>query len=108
MKIVDYTTAGGKNLILEYIDGLTQKEQAEAYRIRLEIMRRGPIALINLDTRQLKGKLWEIKFYQNRIMYVLFDSERIYFLHACKKQKNKVERQELGKALRRAKEYGLI
>ena len=107
MQIIDYTTAGGKNLIIEYIDSLPKKDQAEAYRIRLAIMYEGSIALRNLDTRQLKGKLWEIKFYSNRIMYVLFDKEKIYFLHACKKQKNKAEKQDLEKALRRAKEHDL-
>jgi len=36
-------------------------------------------------------------------MYVLHDSENIYFLHACKKQKNKAEKFELEKAINRAK-----
>jgi len=31
----------------------------------------------------------------------------IYFLHACQKQKNKAEKFELGKAISRAKEFGL-
>jgi len=60
-----------------------------------------------LNTRQLKGKLWEIKFSQNRIMYVIKDKENIYFLNACKKQKDRAERFELNKAIRRAKEAGL-
>lgn len=64
-------------------------------------------AFDELDTRQLKGKLWEIKFYDNRIMYVLYDEQNIYFLHACQKQKNKAEKFELDKAIRRAKEVGL-
>jgi len=40
-------------------------------------------------------------------MYVLHDSEKIYFLHACKKQKGKAEKFELSKAINRAKESGL-
>ena len=107
MNILDYTTAGGKNLIEEYIDSLPKKEKLEAYRIRTVIRKEGLEALEDLNTRQLKGKLWEIKFSQNRIMYVVKDKENIYFLHACKKQKDKAEKFELEKAIKRAKEAGL-
>ena len=107
MNILDYTTLGGKNLITEYIDSLTKKEKLEAYRIRSTIERDGRDALDSLNTRHLKGKLWEIKFSQNRIMYVVKDRENIYFLHACKKQKNKAEKFELETAIKRAKEAGL-
>ena len=106
MKIIDYTTAGGKNLIENYIDDLTNREQLEALRIRSRIREDGLIALETLNTRHLRGKLWEIKFSQNRIMYVVADSENIYFLHACKKQKGKAEKFELETAMKRAKEFG--
>ncbi|MDK0981257.1 type II toxin-antitoxin system RelE/ParE family toxin [Clostridium perfringens] len=46
-------------------------------------------ALETLDTRQLKKKLWEIKFQNNRLMYVIADEDNFYILHACKKQKGK-------------------
>lgn len=108
MKIIDYTTAGGKNLIMEYFKKLPKKEKAEGYLIRQKIRTDGVDALGTLDTRQLKGKLWEIKFFDNRVMYVLYDRERIYFLHACKKQKNKAEKFEIDKALKRAKENDLM
>jgi len=107
MTIIDYITLGGKNVIMEYIQKLPTKEQAEGYRIRQMIRKDGLTALEALDTRQLKGKLWEIKFHSNRIMYVLYDKDNIYFLHACKKQKNKAEKHELEKAIKRAKEHGL-
>jgi len=35
------------------------------------------------------------------------ESENIYFLHACKKQKGKAEKFDLDKAVSRAKEFGL-
>jgi len=62
--------------------------------------------LDELDTRQLRGKLWEIKFSQNRIMYVTADKDNIYFLHACKKQKDKAKKFELNTTIKRAKELG--
>ena len=106
MKIIDYTTVGGKNLIMAYIDDLTNEEQFEAFRIRRKISEDGVIALETLNTRHLRGKLREIKFSQSRIMYVVQDSKTIYFLHACKKQKNKAEKNELETAIKRAKEFG--
>ena len=107
MEILDYVTTGGKNVITEYLDKLPKKEKAEYYRLRKFIENGGVSALFALNTRQLKGKLWEIKFSQNRIMYVVKAENYIYFLHACQKQKNKAEKFELKTAIKRAKEYGL-
>ena len=107
MEILDYRTASGKNVIFEYINSLPKKERAEGIRIRHVIRRKGLAAFDELDTRQLKGKLWEIKFCDNRIMYVLHDGNSVYFLHACHKQKNKTEKFEMEKAIKRAKEAGL-
>ena len=106
MTIHDYVTQGGKNVIKEYLSSLPDNEMKEGYRIRHEIILNGVEALKGLNTRQLRGKLWEIKFSANRIMYVLADVENIYFFHACKKQKGKVEKFELETAISRAKEEG--
>ena len=107
MNIMDYHTAGGKNLILEYIDDLPKKEMFEGHRIRDEIETHGLKAFDRLNTRHLRGKLWEIKFSANRIMYVIQDDDNIYFLHICKKQKGKAEKFELDKAIKRAERFGL-
>lgn len=45
-------------------------------------------ALETLDTRQIKGKLWEIKFRRkNRIFYVVAENNCIYLLHVCKTER---------------------
>jgi phage-related protein len=108
LKIVDYCTDGGKNLIKEYLSSLPPSERTYGYGIRHKIVNDGVYAFEGLDTRQLQGKLWEIKFSDNRIMYVLADQDTVYFLHACKKQKGKAEKFELDKAIKRAKEYELL
>jgi phage-related protein len=41
-------------------------------------------------------------------MYVIIDSEGVAFLHICKKQKGKAAKQEIDKALKRAKREGLM
>jgi len=108
MNLRDYKTSSGKNIIKEYLSSLPRTEMYTGYHIRHMIIQRGLDALAELDTRQLKGKLWEIKFSQNRIMYVLADSDNIYMLHACKKEKGKAEKFELDTAIQRAKELNLL
>ena len=108
MDIFDYCTAGGKNLITEYIDSLPKSEKLELYDIRNEIEKSGIDAFEKINTRQLRGKLWEIKSSKTRIMYVIIDKDSVAFLHICKKQKGKAEKQELYKAINRAKKEGLI
>ena len=107
MKIHDYCTASGKNVIEEYLDHLPKRLCLEGYAIRRKINSEGYQALQYLNTRQLRGKLWEIKFSQERIMYILVDSDNIYFLHICKKQKGKAEKHEIETAISRAREAGL-
>ena len=97
MNIIDYITAGGKNLIEEYLNDLPKKEQLRGYQIRQKIIDDGLDALEALETRKLKGKLWEIKFSDNRIMYIVKDTETIYFLHACQKQKIRLKNLNLKK-----------
>jgi len=95
-------------MIKEYLKSLPDTEMYVGYRIRHKLGSKGISALKELDTRQLRGKLWEIKFSQNRIMYVVADSDNIHLLHACKKQKGKAEKFELDTAMQRAKELGLV
>jgi len=108
MKIYDYTTSGGKNLILEYIESLPVAAKTEILSVRQLIREKGTSAFPLLATRQLYKKLWEIKISQERIMYIIQNQESVYFLHICKKQKGKAEKQELEKAKRRAKAEGFL
>ena len=106
MNVHDYHTAGGKNVIKEYLSDLPEEERVIGYAIRHKIVSFGINAFDELDTRQLKGKLWEIKFCKNRVMYVIADKDNVHFFHACRKQKGKAEQFELDKAIKRAREKG--
>ena len=86
MDIYDYTTSGGKNLIMEYIENLPDALKAEVLDTRQLISEKGTTAFTYLVTRQLYKKLWEIKISQERIMYVIQDQDSVYFLNICKKQ----------------------
>jgi len=107
MEIHDYVTIGGKNLIREYISTRPIQERRELYKIRHAIILNGMAAFQELNTRQLKGKLYEIKYSDNRVMYVIKDDENVYFLHACQKQKGKAEKFELETAIQRARDADL-
>ena len=108
MNIYDYTTSGGKNLIMEHIENLPIALKAEVLDVRQLIWEKGIEAFPLLDTRQLFKKLWEIKISQERIMYVIQNEDSVYFLNICKKQKGKAEKQELEKAKKRARAAGLL
>jgi phage-related protein len=108
MDIHDYTTTGGKNVIKEYISTLPMDERREIYQIRHRIILYGLPAFQELNTRQLRGKLYEIKHSNNRIMYVIKDGDNVYFLHACQKQKGKAEKFEMDTAIQRAREANLL
>jgi phage-related protein len=52
-----------------------------------------------------KGKVKEVYFYKhNRIFFVIQNSQTVYILHACRKQKNKTERKDVKIVESRAKE----
>jgi len=102
MKIQSYYSQNGTDLIEKYINGLTLDEQVDAFDV-LEQLEQG-----NIDTLTIKkweGKIREVYFYKhNRIFYVVVDNENIYLLHACRKQKNKTERNDCKLIISRAKE----
>ena len=94
MKIIDYQTSSGKNLIRDFLKNLPEPERYEGYHIRHAITTKGMSAFAegDVEARQLRGKLWEIKFYNdNRYAYVVVPTEdKIYFLHVFKKKKIKL------------------
>ncbi len=105
MNVHHYQTTGGKDLILSFIDNLPKNEEAEGLNIISKLESDGLDALTVLNTRQLRKKLWEIKFFSdNRIMYIVADGDNIFLVHACKKQKGRAEKHELETAIRRVKE----
>ncbi|MCK5758488.1 MAG: type II toxin-antitoxin system RelE/ParE family toxin [Clostridiales bacterium] len=102
MKVYTYRTDGGKDLIKEFIKNLPKNERAEGFSIIRNLREKGYGALKLVTTRQIEGKLWEIKFRRhNRLFYAVLDSNGIYIVHACKKQKGKTEKKDLDKARER-------
>lgn len=57
-----------------------------------------------MTTRQLKGKLWEVKVSMSRIFYVMVTGPEVVLLHAYKKQGQKAPLKEIETAERRIEE----
>lgn len=90
MKVHSYFSETGRDLIMEYIDSLTEDERIDELSV-LECIEKD-------EFEEIFFKRWEKKIYEvyfrkhNRIFYVTVDKENIYLLHACRKQKNQTEK----------------
>lgn len=106
MQIHTYESSSGRDLILEYLNGLPEEERVDGFSV-LKCME-------NNEFEKILFKRWEKKVYEvyfrksNRIFYITVDSNNIYLLHACKKQKNKTESVDKKIVKKRAKELGKI
>ena len=106
MTVHHYKTSGGKDLILDYIMGLSKPEIIDGLSV-LENFENDELDKLNLKPWQ--GKVWEVYFYKhNRIFYVAIENTDVYMLHACRKQKNKTEPNDSRIVIKRAKELGVL
>ena len=104
MNIYHYETAGGKDLIMDYIHSLSKVEKIDGLSV-LEKLSTGDFD--TLTVKPWQGRISEVYFYKhNRIFYVVVDGQDMYLLHACRKQKNKTEKQDSAIVIKRAKELG--
>ena len=104
MNVHNYKTAGGKDLIMEYIKKLDRQERTDGFDV-INKLEQGRFN--ELTIKVWRGEISEVYFYKhNRIFYVIADGENIYLLHACRKQKNKTENKDSEIVMSRAKKLG--
>ncbi|MDD3222288.1 MAG: hypothetical protein EOM34_11800 [Clostridia bacterium] len=104
MKIHNYTSNSGRDLIFEYIESLTEKEQVDAYSV-IQCLENGEMDRIKF--KRWEKKVYEVYFYKdNRIFYIVEDGNNMYLLHACRKQKNQTEKRDAKIVKLRARELG--
>ena len=104
MNIHTYQSSSGRDLIREYIDSLTEKEQVDAFSV-LRCMERGEFEKIQF--KQWQKRIYEVYFFKyNRLFYVIADKQNLYLLHACRKQKNRTEKKDKKIVIKRTKEFG--
>lgn len=91
---------------MEYLDSLSEDERTDG----LMVMK----CMENNEFDKILFKRWEKKVYEvyfrknNRIFYITVDGNNIYLLHACRKQKNKTEKNDSKIVKKRAKELGAL
>ena len=105
-EVHNYETAGGKDLIFDYIDNLRKDESTDGFAV-INKLEQGKFDELTIKT--WRGKILEVYFYKhNRIFYVIVDDKDIYLLHACRKQKNETEQKTSEVVINRAKKLGDI
>jgi phage-related protein len=107
MKVTFYQTSSGRVPVREFIDSLSIQDQAKFWAVYKFIQENG-LDCPNVQFRQLKGKLWEIKFSSvgvgYRIAYVLIERDLMVWLHAFKKKTQQTPKNDLDMAVKRMKE----
>ncbi|HEX4383306.1 MAG TPA: type II toxin-antitoxin system RelE/ParE family toxin [Myxococcales bacterium] len=94
MKIVFYKTAGGASPVEKYLVELSSRERAAVLEA-LKAIEISGLQAPGVKTRQVKGKLWEVKASQQRVFYVVVVGGDMVLLHAGKKEGQKADRQDL-------------
>lgn len=102
MDVRFYTSPGGKSPVEAYLQGLQAKERARLLEALTDLRVQGFNG--GVVTRQIDGKLWEIKVSQHRVFYVTLVGQTLVLLHAYKKQSQKVPLKEIAVAKVRMKE----
>jgi len=102
-----YETPAGRRPVQDYLDGL---EAREALRVSdsLELLEDRGTALGAPHTRNLGGKLWELRVLgrvQHRVLYFAASGRRLVLLHAFTKKTPKTPPTELETARRRMADY---
>ena len=94
MKVVFYKTAGGASPVERYLENFDAMERA-AVVDALKTIETSGLRAAGVRTRQIKGKLWEIKASQQRVFYVVVAGGDLVLLHATKKEGQKAARIDL-------------
>ncbi|HEX9576543.1 MAG TPA: type II toxin-antitoxin system RelE/ParE family toxin [Myxococcales bacterium] len=103
MKIAFYGTASGASPVEKYLVGLDSKERA-AVADALKAIENSGLHAAGVRTRQIRGKLWEIKASQQRVFYVVVMGGEMVLLHAAKKEGQKADRGDVETAELRFRE----
>lgn len=107
MKVEFYRLPRGRSPVEEFIEDLPKKDQARFLDVIVGIEQYG-LLCPRVEFRQLRGKLWEVKFRSAgggfRVAYVMLSGDLMVWLHVFKKKSQKTPRGDLQLAERRMME----
>lgn len=96
MDIKYYAKINGKMPVKDAIDALNIDEQADILA-RLKGIEHHGFNYSRVQFKQIKGKLWEIKYKyrnQHRVLYCMQSSKLMVLLHYVKKKTQKLEKKD--------------
>ncbi len=104
MRVAFYTSQSGRSPVEDFIGSLSKADQAR-FRDVFEGIQSSGLDCPRVQFRQLRGKLWEIKFTSPsggyRIAYVVVQKDVMVWLHAFKKTTQKTPGRDLDIAEKR-------
>lgn len=107
MRVAFYTTQSGRSPVEDFIDSLSKADQAR-FRDVFDGIQSSGLDGARVQFRQLRGKLWEIKFTAPssgyRIAYVFVQKDVMVWLYAFKKTTQKTPVRDLDIAEKRMQE----
>ena len=107
MRVAFYTSPSGRSPVEEFIQALSKSDQARFSDV-FEGVEAFGLDCPRVQFRQLRGKLWEIKFSAPsggyRIAYVVVQKEVMVWLHTFKKTTQKTAVRDLDVAEKRMQE----
>lgn len=107
MRVAFYTSPSGRSPVEDFIDSLSKTDQAR-FRDVFDGIQSSGLDCPRVQFRQLRGKLWEIKFTAPsggyRIAYVVVQKDVMVWLHAFKKTTQKTPVRDLDIAEKRMQE----
>ena len=98
-----YLALSGSSPVERYVESLEAKERVRVLDA-LDRIRTHGFTAVGLSTRQIDGKLWEIKVSRHRLFYVTVEGPIVVLLHAYQKQGRKAPKPEIDVARTRMKE----
>ena len=103
MRVRRYVTPGGADPVGKYLDGLAPREAARVVAAAQAIEELG-LAESGVTTRQVRGRLWELKVGAQRVFFVLVAGPTMLLLHSYTKGSQRAPRREIETALARMKD----
>jgi phage-related protein len=107
MEVFFYISPSGRSPIEEFIGSLPKHDQARFRDVFVGICEYG-LDCPRVQFRQLRGKLWEIKFRSSvtafRIAYVVVEKHKMIWLHVFKKSSQRTRSLDLNLAEKRMRE----
>lgn len=101
--VLFFTTAAGSQPVKEYLDDIDGRDAA-LVALALQAIAAEGVTATGVATRQIRGRLWEVKVQHHRLFFVLLTGPRLVLLHAYRKSGARTPEHEVATATQRMKQ----